>query len=104
MRAQADAIKLETSQELGRMGIYSMPEIAQQFRPDLEGLSPVEVLERLNGENGLPKLEEEVAPAPQVQVAQMRQPPGSPADEAQKQWWREEWKALMGNGTNGNGH
>ena len=105
MRAQADAIKLETSQELGRMGIYSMPEIAQQFRPDLEGLTPVEVLERLNGENGLPKLEEEVAPAPQVQVAQMRQGPAgsNPMDEQNKQWWRDEWKALMGTG-NGNGN
>jgi hypothetical protein len=60
MQQQADAIKIENMQELGRLGIFSVPEIAQQFRPDLEDLTPDEVKERLNGENGAPKLVEEL--------------------------------------------
>jgi hypothetical protein len=72
MDAQADAIKIENYTQLGRLGIYSMPEIAQQFRPDLEDLTPLEIIDRLNGEEGSPMLVEAIPMPEPVQVAQVR--------------------------------
>jgi hypothetical protein len=68
MQQQGDAIKIENMTELARLGIFSVPEIARAFRPDLESLTPLEVKERLNGENGAPKLVEEL-PEPVLPVA-----------------------------------
>lgn len=102
MDAQAESIKLENLQQMGRLGIYSMPEIAQQLRPDLEKLKPDEILERLNGENGAPKLVDKVPEPTPVQVAGMRagndaMPGGNnPRDESVKEF------ARHGNG-GGNG-
>jgi hypothetical protein len=97
MQQQADQIQFENLQAQGRLGIWSMEEIAQQVRPDLEGLSPEEIRARL------PELATEVPEPVPVQVAGMKQPPadaGNPADESVSRLL-----AYNGNGNgNGNGH
>ena len=95
MEQQAEQLKLENLQSAGRLGIWSMEEIAQQIRPDLEGLSPEEIRERL------PDLAAEVPEPVPVQVAGLKQPPadaGNPADESVSRLL-----AYQGNG-NGNEH
>jgi len=114
MDAQAEQIEIENMQSLVRMGIYSMPEAAAKLRPDLEGLKPDEVLERLNGEDGAPKLLEELPepamPAPGAsgaargQAGQMTRPsmtrddvPGAsnPRDESTRAMVRYELKEIF---------
>lgn len=96
MKQQGEAIQLENLQQEGRLGIYSVEEIAQLVRDDLDGLSPEEVRVRLPG------LVEEIPPPAPVQIASMRgqQPAGgnNPADEATRAFWRKEIGEMIGNG------
>ena len=67
MNAQAEQTEMANWDRKVRLGINSVEEMAQEFRDDLEGLSPQQVRNRLDGEQGRPKLVEELPgflPAP----------------------------------------
>lgn len=110
MDAQASSISLANWQEKVRLGINSLEEMAIEFRDDMEGIKPSEVRELLNGQEGMPQLEDKIPDPVPVQVAGMRQqggdPPGgnSPRDEStpdgKQAFWDHEIKPLV---TNGNG-
>lgn len=99
MTQQGEAIQLENLQQEGRLGIWSIEEIAQKLRGDMDGLTPEQVRERL------PDLVQEIPDPPVVQVASMRNqdPAGgaNPRDEATKEFRLaavDEVLAGMGNG------
>jgi len=75
MDAQGTQIDIENQQALTRLGVFTIEEMAQHFRPELEGLTPAEVRSRL------PELVAELpeAPAPPPPGAQQGMPPRGPA-------------------------
>lgn len=103
MEKQAETVNLQNWTERVRLGINSLEEMAKEFRGDLDRVPPGEVREILNGEDGLPKLVEEMPPPEPVQVAAMKQPDadaGNPRDEATtaKAWVSAQVAELVGNG------
>jgi len=105
MEQQSTQIKLANYERMVRVGIYSLEEMAIAMRDDLDEVEPRQVRQRLDGQNGLPRLVDEL---PEFTAAPVggdepgtgnNREPGQPAGGNNPR--DESTRSLV---TNGNGH